>query len=308
MLLALKRICKSGFVSFWRNGFVSLSAVLVMVVSLSVFMSIIFTSVLLKHSLDEIKSRVDVTINFILDANESDILDIKKDIETLPEVASVEYLTPDGIFALFTERHKNDQKMIDALAELDKNPFGAALHILAKEPSQYETVSIYLEQNYPVNAENSIINDVNYEKKAVAIRKLSEIIEAGEKLSVWITIAFILIAVVITFNTIRLSMYISRDEIKVMRLVGASNGFVSGPFMVMGAMYGLVASLVTLILFYPILYWSGPKITAVFAGFDLFKYYVGSFAQMFLIIVGAGIVIGALSSLLAINKYLKANR
>lgn len=308
MWLSIKRICRSGFVSFWRNSFVSLSAVLVMVVSLFVFLSLILTSVLLKHSLEEVKSRVDVTVNFVIGAEEADIMTLKRDLESLPEVASAEYFSPDDIFALFTERHRNDQKMIDALNELDENPFGAAIHILAKEPSQYETVSVYLEQNYPTNADDSIINDVNYEKKAIAIQKLSEIIEAGERLGAIIMITFIVIAIIITFNTIRLAMYLSRDEIKVMRLVGASTSFVSGPFVVMGAMYGITAALVTLLAFYPILYWIGPKIATIFAGFNIFSYYVSSFISILGLILGSGIVIGAFSSWLAIKRYLRENR
>jgi cell division transport system permease protein len=96
----------------------------------------------------------------------------------------------------------------------------------------------------------------------------------------------------------------SREEISVMRLVGASRGYIRGPFFVAGAIYGFVSGILTLILFYPITLWLGKTTADFFVGLNIFHYYTSNFGEIFLIIVGSGIIIGSLSSYLAVRKYL----
>jgi cell division transport system permease protein len=292
--LNIKRICRTGFVNFFRNAFVSLSAVTVMVVTLFVLAIIIFSSTLLNKTLDDIKDKVDVNVYFLPEVNEQAVLDVQKQIESLPEVEYVEYVSADQALENFEFRHRNNEEILEALDELEQNPLGAILNIKAKETSQYESVAVFLDQNYPSELPDSIVDTINYNQNKETIDKLSEMIDAGEKLAVAITIIFILISILITFNTIRLSMHISRDEIKVMKLVGASGSYISGPFIVTGVMYGIFASIVTLIILYPITYWLGPTTASFFNGVNIFEYYLGSFGQIFLIIFFSGILIGSI--------------
>lgn len=301
----IKRIFKTGFVQFWRNGIVSLSAVLVMVITLFVIGMVIFTSALLTRSLVAIEDKVDINVYFTTTATEPEVLKVKQAIETLPEVAYVTYVSPQEALDNFRERHQNDAKTLDALSELSSNPLGAVLNVKAKEASQYESVATFLDQNYPTSADGSIVERVNYFQNKVAIDRLGQIIDAGERLGAIVTVIFIIISIVITLNTIRLAMYISKDEISVMKLVGASSRYITGPFLVTGAMYGIVSSIITLIIFWPFTFWLGPITERFFVDVNIFEYYISSFGQMFLIIVGSGVVIGAISSLLAIKRYLK---
>jgi cell division transport system permease protein len=301
----IKRIFKTGFVQFWRNGIVSLSAVLVMVITLFVIGMVIFTSALLTRSLVAIEDKVDINVYFTTTATEPEVLKVKQAIETLPEVAYVTYVSPQEALDNFRERHQNDAKTLDALSELSSNPLGAVLNVKAKEASQYESVATFLDQNYPTSADGSIVERVNYFQNKLAIDRLGQIIDAGERLGAIVTVIFIIISIVITLNTIRLAMYISKDEISVMKLVGASSRYITGPFLVTGAMYGIVSSIITLIIFWPFTFWLGPITERFFVDVNIFEYYISSFGQMFLIIVGSGVVIGAISSLLAIKRYLK---
>lgn len=305
MWINFKRILRTGFVQFWRNGVVSLSAVLVMVITLFVIGSVIFSSALLKQSLVAIEEKVDINVYFIKSASEEEVLAVKTSLEKLPEVDFVEYISRDVALENFRERHKNDERTLEALSELDENPLGAVLNIKAKEPSQYEGVANFLEQNYPAGAGTSIVERVNYFQNKQAIDRLGQIIDAGEKLGAIITVIFIIISILITLNTIRLAMFISKDEINVMKLVGASGNYITGPFLVTGAMYGIFSSILTLILFWPLTFWLGPTTERFFVATNIFDYYVSSFFQMFVIIVGSGIFIGAISSFLAIKRYLR---
>ena len=132
-----KRIIKSGFVHFWRNGVVSLASVLVMSITLFVLGSLIFFGALLDTSLQQIKEKVDINIYFIISAQENDILTIKKSLETLPEVTSVEYVSREAALAKFKDRHSGDYLTLQALDALDDNPLGATLNVRAKDTSHY---------------------------------------------------------------------------------------------------------------------------------------------------------------------------
>src|SRR5690606_9845769 len=102
--------------------------------------------------------------------------------------------------------------------------------------------------------------------------------------------------------------YISRDEIKVMRLVGATSTYISGPFIVTGILYGVVSSILTLLIMYPLTYWLGSATTEFFYGINVNEYYIANFAQFFLMIFFSAILIGALSSYIAVKKYLREAR
>ena len=307
MWIKLKRIVRSGFFSFWRNGFVSLSSILVMMVTLFVIGSTIFSGAILTSTLEQIKDKVDINVYLIRTAPESDILALKKDLEQLPEVLPpVTYISRDEALANFKTRHQNDQFTLQALDELGVNPLGATLNIKAKDPSQYESIAQFLQSKSTANgSNNSIIDKVNYYQNKDAIDRLTHIINSANKLGFILTIFLIIISVLITFNTLRLVIYMSRDEISVMRLVGASTGYIRGPFFIAGAIYGFISAILTLILFYPETLWLGKTTEDFFVGLNIFHYYASNFGQTFLIIVLSGIAIGSVSSFLAVRKYLK---
>lgn len=300
-----RRVIRAGFINFWRNRVISLASVLIMTVTLFVIGFVIFLGALFQGSLEQIKGKVDVNIYFTTDASEEDIFVLRDSLSELPEVASVSYTSREEALANFRERHKDDYLTIQALDELDDNPLGASVGIKAKETAQYESIAKFLEeQSALAQGKYSIIDKINYEQNKVAINKLTKILAGAEKIGFAVTVFLVLISIIITFNTIRLAIYTSRDEIAVMRLVGAGNRYIQGPFVVEGVMYGLFSAVITLILFYPITLWLGDVTDNFFGGINLFEYYVSNFTQILLIIVSSGVVLGTISSILAVRKYL----
>ncbi len=284
---------------------VSLSAIFVMVITLLILTGAIFSSVLLEHTLTSLEQKVDININLLPDAAEATIEKMREDLSTLPQIESVQLLSRDEVLQEFITDNSDEQITLDALELLQDNPFGASLKIKAVDLSQYEAINKFLEDNYEVGTVNSVIDSVNSTKKHEVIEKLSNIIDAGEKFGAIITIIFIILSILITLNTIRLAMYISRDEIRVMNLVGADHSYITGPFIVAGAIYGLVSSILVMILLYPITLYVGKDTAELFFGLDLFEYYLQNFGQILLVIVAAGIFIGSVSSFVAIKRYLK---
>lgn len=304
MWINLKRIFKAGLISFCRNAFVSLSAVLIMVVTLFLIGSIIFGGALLKSSLEVIKDKVDVNVYFTTNATETNILSFKKDVEAMPEVSKVEYVSREKVLENFRLRHQNDQITLQALDELGDNPLGAVLNIKAKDVSQYESIANFLSQQNLARGDSSIIDKINYLQNKDAIERLNKLISSGEKVGFILAIIFVLISILITFNTIRLAIFTAKEEISVMQLVGANYMYIKGPFMVVGILYGVTSSILTLILFYPLTFWMNKYTETFFAGNGIFTYYIHNFVQLFLIIMVSGIFIGSISSFLAVRRYL----
>lgn len=305
MWIAFKRIVRAGFVGFWRNGFVSLAAIFVMTIALFTVGSTMMLDKLLGVSLENIQDKVDINVYFVTKAEQSQIDALKTQLESLPDVEAVTFTSREEALERFREQHRNDETIMQGLDELGDNPLGASLSIRAKETSQYEGISQFLEDQRKVeDPQAPLIDEINFLKNKDAIDKLTAIIDAVERSTLVAMVILVVAAVAITFNTIRLAIYTTREEIAVMRLVGASNAFIRGPFMLQGIMYGLVAGVVTLLILYPIVLWLGPA-TEEFFQFNLFTYFVTDFAYLFSVLVGIGIVLGMISSLLAVARYLR---
>ncbi len=303
-MTVFKRITKAGFINFKRSGLISWAAVLVVTITLSVITAIILLQAVLHFSLAQIKDKVDVTIYFTTDATEDKIMLLKNSIAQLPEVAEVTYTSAEDALRAFRDRHANDYPTIQALDEIKDNPLGAFLNVRTKEISQYETVANFLKSdNALVLGSANIIDKVNYNQNKLVIDRLNAIISGAQKLGFLLTFILIIISIIITFNTIRLTIFISKEEIGVMRLVGASEMGIRGPFMVEGAIYGIVATLITIVLFWPITAWFGNNMTN-FLGLNMYDYYVANILQIFIIILLSGVFLGMISSFLAVRKYL----
>lgn len=306
MWMMIKRVFTGGAKNFARSGAVSFATVLIMTVTLTIIGSLIFLSAILTNTLASLQDKVDVNVYFVTDAAESDILTIQDRLETLPEVASVEYTSREERLAEFRERNENDQLTIQALDELGSNPLGAALAVKAKDPSSYGSIVEFLSNDPSISpAGGPIIDSINYFQNKAVIDRLTGAIDATEKAGLAIVILFALASTIIALATVRLAIYTSRDEIAVMRLVGASNAYIRGPFIVAGVLSGLVAAVIALVLFYPVTWYAGETLSTWLGGFNLFTYYLSNFAMIFGILAGTGVLVGALASWLAVRRYLR---
>lgn len=304
-----KRVFRAGFLDFWRNGFVSLASILVMTVTLFVVGTTIFAGIILNTTLQQLRDKADVNVYFVPNAPEDQILQLQKSIEALPQVQSVQYVSADDALTAFRALHQNDQLTLQALDELGQNPLGAVLNIKAKDISQYDAIAQFLQQQQALTSGGapSIIDKVNYfdAQHREALTRLQDITDSAQRLGFIIIAILILTTLAISFNTMRLAIYTSRDEIQVMRLVGAGRFYIRAPFMVEGVLYGLIGGIVTLMLFYPLTFWLGHATENFFGGVNIFSYYISYFPFFFLIFVGTGVILGALASYLAVRRYLK---
>lgn len=306
MATMFKRISINGVKNFMRGGSVSFATVLIMTVTLAIIGLLLFLSAVLESTLDGIKDKVDVNVYFVTTAAEGDIVSLQRRLGELPEVERVTYTSREEALAEFRARHIDDELTLQALAELGDNPLGASLSIKAKDPGQYEGIVSYLSNAAPTGADGSaIIDRVNYYQNKLVIDRLSDVIDATETAGAFIVILFALASVVIAFATVRLAIHTARDEIAVMRLVGASNMYIRGPFIVAGIIAGALAGLIMLVLFYPVAYYAGGALQNWLGGFSLFTYYTSHFALFFALLVGSGVLLGGGASFFAVRRYLR---
>ena len=302
----LKRVFVNGARNFYRSGSVSFATVLIMTVTLAVIGLLVFLSAILTNTLEAIKDKVDVNVYFVTSAQEGDIVALQSRVADLPDVERVTYTSRDEALAAFRARHADDELTLQALEELGDNPLGASLSIKAKDPEQYAGIVNFLSAEPAVGADGaSIIDRINYFQNKVVIDRLTDAIRATEQAGAIIVLLFALASAVIAFATVRLAIYTSRDEIAVMRLMGASNSFIRGPFIVAGIIAGGVAALIVLIIFYPFAWYAGSALSDWLGGFNLFTYYTSQFAMFFLVLFGSGILLGGVASFFAVRRYLR---
>ncbi len=301
-----KRVARYGVAGFVRNGFISLAAIMILSITLFVVACLMLAGAALSSTLTELTNKVDVSVYFTTAATEDQVMAVKRSLEALPEVATVSYVSREQALADFRERHASDQLTIQALDELGENPLGAALEVRAKETSQYESIAAYVRTQQENGTETAaVIDKVNFFQNKTAIDRLTQIIDTSRTLGFAIALVLGAASVLIAFNTIRLAIYTSRDEIGVMNLVGANRWYVRGPFMIAGILYGVASAVLVLLVLYPVTIWLGPGSQRFLGTFNLFTYFTEQFPIIFLVIMGSGIALGALSSFLAVRRYLK---
>jgi len=305
--ITFRRMFSSGAKNFVRSGIVSFATVLIMVVTLGIISMLIFLSALLQQTLTAIEQKVDVSVYFVTTAAPSDIVAFQNKLKQLPQVAQITYTSRNDALSQFRARHANDQLTLQALNELGSNPLDASISILAKNPSQYDSIVKFLNTGPALSANGtSIIDRINYAQNKTVINRITFAISATQKIGIGIALIFALASIIIAFATVRLVIYTSRDEITVMRLVGASNAYIRGPFIITGVIAGVMAALIVLLLLIPITWYIGGETTLWFGGFNFFLYYRQHAVYIASIIIGAGFFLGSTASFIAIRRYLTA--
>ncbi|MFA7170360.1 MAG: permease-like cell division protein FtsX, partial [Candidatus Paceibacterota bacterium] len=244
---SFKRLITSAVQDLTRNVWLNMATVIIIVIALfTVSVSLVIDAVG-NHTLQSFQNKIDISIQFQDDASEEKILSLKKDLENMSEVKGVIYVSKDQALLSFKEAHVDDQDINESLEELGDNPLFAVLNIKTNELGQFETVDDYIKgnQNY-----KSIIKEVDYGENKDVIESLSNALDNVRRGITTLTLLFVAISILIAFNTIRLAMYSHRVEIEIMRLVGASNWYIKLPFVIEGAIFGVIGCAVTMLLTY----------------------------------------------------------
>jgi len=301
MLTPLKRAILLGYKNFYRS--IGISIATVFIVSASVFLiSVLFIFNSAANILiDNIKQKVDISVYFIESAKTEEVLAIKAELLKIPEVKNVNYITKEEALNEFTAKHNDEQALIDSLSEIGKNPFLASLNVSVFDSSKYQQIVDFLNgDNY-----KNLVERVDYFQRKPVIDRLYLISDSINKGGLILSIILGLVSILVAFNAIRVAIYASKDEISVMRLVGASNWFIRGPFLIQGVIAGLIAFIVSFFAIFWLCYGFNGSIKQIAPEISPFKIFIANFWILIIIQIVSGISIAMISSVFAIRKYLK---
>ena len=301
MMLTFNRVLRYGWTNFWRNIWISSATLVIMVLALSVVAGLFMGNAVTDSFVSALESKVDVSVYFKPEISEPEILRAQKALEGLSDVREVRYVSRDRALELFRERHKDNATLLESLNELGGNPLQATLNVKAIEASRLSSIASFIEKSSYVG----IIDKVDFRENEKLINKLISITSGVKTAGVVMSILLGFFVVLVTFNTIRLAIYSSREEISIMRLVGGSNWFIRGPFLVTGMLYGLLASVITLALFFFATWLVAPQLAALFSEINIFSYFISNIFLLSLILIFVGLTLGVVSSYVATRRYLK---
>ena len=302
MITTFLRIIKYGFLGFWRNGWLSTVTIIIILLALLVFEGLIITNTVADTAISSLEDKLDISVYFKSETPEDEILRLKKSLEGLAETKSIEYISKDEALVIFKKNHQDDSTISAALEELQNNPLLAALNIKADEPKNYAVINSYLTQD----SFKDYIDSAPYSNdQGLIIERSIKISDTMKRLGLISILIFASIAVLITFNTIRLAIYSNREEISIMRLVGASNIFTRGPYIVEGIIYGIIAGILSFAVIVPIIYGTSHYIKTFIPEMNLWQYLLSNSIKLIGLQLLFGIGLGAFSSFIAVRKYLK---
>ncbi|MFZ2192723.1 MAG: permease-like cell division protein FtsX [Candidatus Moraniibacteriota bacterium] len=301
MFLTIGRTMKAGGVNFMRNGYLSVAAVSVMLLSLFSISALAVFILSANTYLETIESRVNVSVYFKPDISEESIMKNKSELENFNEIKTVEYISKEKALEDFKKNNANEPSILEALEVLGGNPLNSALVIRANSPSSYDIIDEYLKKS----SFKDDISRTNYNKSKPNIDRLNIMISQARKVGTGVAGLLTIISILIIFNTIRITIYSHKKEVEVMRLVGASNIYIRLPFIFEGIIYGLIASIISMFLLFGALKWVMPNAKLLIPSTNIMDAYTSHFFVLFGAQVLLGSFLGIVSSLIAIRKYLK---
>lgn len=298
-LLKLWRTFKEGLRNFYRNGLLTIATVSVLAMSLYVVGFISTRGVMTNLLLQETEKKINISVYFNPEVSENKILEVKDTLDGYQEIKSIEYVSRNRALEEFLAGNQ-DSVIRQALDEIGGNPLLASLVITANDIGQYDIINEAIEK-----AEfRDQISRINYQKNKEIIGKLGDTLRAERKEGFVAGIIFIVIAILITFNAIRLTMYSHKQEFEIMRLVGASNMYVRMPFVFEGIFYGIAAAAVSMILLLITAKYS--SLSVLFITGDVWGFYVKYWWAILGILLLFGILLGIVGGFVAIRRHLKA--
>ncbi len=304
--LTLWRITKYGANSFVRNAWLSVAATAVMTVTLVIIFGSLLARSILMDTVDDIKNKVDMSIYLKKGVSNSDIEKMKKSIKDLPSVTDITYISPQEARDRFARKNSADADIRKALIE-SNNEFFGIFNVKLVDISNSTELKNLVENNKLIKSNLDPDHPPTYASdRNEIIKNISNTINFAEKVGILAGSIFVIIASLIIFNTIRMAIFNRREEIYMMKLIGANKSFIAGPFLVEAIICGTIAAILASIIGYLIIFLSKTKLET----YGIIISPVISFLQIygFLVVLGLifiGSFIGVVSAFTATRKYLK---
>lgn len=301
--VTFSRVIKFALQNFWRNFWLSVVTVTIITLSLVSVSILGALNIISNEALGRLEERIDISIYLKPELTLAEVQSVKTQVEAINGVKSVDVINAEQALERFKERHTANPLIAEALLEIGENPLGASLIVKAISDKGYQQI---LDE---VTSDNfsEVVQNARYDDYRKVIQAITDLSTKINNIGQVISLIFLVISLLVVFNTIRMNIYTHREEISIMRLVGASNGFIRSPFVLEGVLYALLATLLTAAIFFPSLSAVQPYVNGFLSGyeFDLVDYFtqhsLSFFGWQF---IGAS-VLSVIASYVAMRRYLK---
>lgn len=303
-MITLLRIFRTGFRNIFRNAWLSTAATAIMVVTLLIMTFFAFSSMFVKTQLTQVREKIDLSVFIADDSTQNQITALQNKISGLDNVSSVAFVSKADALKRLENSSTEGQKLAKSALDIG-NPLPASFEV------KLVNIDKISDTNGSIRAlsEATIITDTSYDnrddnRKGV-VENVIKISNSVSRIGFILSIVFLIIALLIIFNTIRMAIFTRREEVEIMKLVGATKWFIRGPFLVEGSLYGVFGALISLILLIPFAKAISPFLIEKLSAGPTLDYFTSHLWLVALGMLTVGVCIGVISSWLALIRYLK---
>lgn len=304
-MITLWRIFKTGFRNIFRNAWLSTAATAIMVVTLVIMTFFAFSAIFVNAKLAEVKAKVDLTLFLLDEAKADDIRDLQAKMLATSEIKSVDFVTKQDALTRLKNSSSEGDKLAKAAVEIG-NPLPASFEVKVHD---IDKISAANEAVKKIDVYSKVVSESSLDKRdnnrRGVVENIVKISSGVARVGAVLSVVFLIIALLIIFNTIRMAIFTRREEIEIMKLVGATKWFIRGPFIVEGSLYGALGATIALLVLMPLTHAIAPFITDKLDAGVVLQYFSHNIGLIIVALYGVGILIGAVSSTLAISRHLK---
>ena len=300
------RVVRTGMLNFVRNAWLAIAAMAIMIVTLTIILFSVIVNATFRNTVDQITDKINISIYLKDTVTQSEAEAFIKELQELPSVEQVTYLDKSAALKAYMKQNASNQSLLKAINETD-NPLPATVQVKPRDLNQLGQIRSFIEKPDNKKLQSDPASDNGDRREA--IDKITHATNIMRRAGVVAVAVFATISVLIIFNTIQMAIFNRRDELQIMRLLGASTWFIRGPFVIEAIIYGVLSAIVSILLINAIFITASNSLQATSLGILDISYsqqYFGQhFWQLLAIQLALGILIGAASSIIATRRYLK---
>ena len=306
--LSLTRIIKTGFINLFRNISLSAAAIAVMMITLTIILFSVLANATFQNTIAQINNEISISVWLNDSVTTQQVKSEMASLRKLPNVKSVSYISKTQALAIYKSEQPNNSQLQQEVTETN-NPLPASIEVKPFDSTKIQTIENFLKQPATVALEDPQYSNSYGGDQKVAIDKIAHATSILREAGLIAIVVFAAVSVLIIFNTIRMAIFNRREEIRTMRLLGARTWYIRGPFVVESMCYGIFAAIIATLLVDAVFVGSTSALEASSLGLlDInysHTYFVHHFWVLLTLELTIGIIIGAVSSVIATRKYLR---
>lgn len=301
----LLRIFKSGFINLFRNAWLTIAATAVMVVALTIILLAVVLNVTANNAIDELARDLKASVYLVDGVSDADRNSLIAGLSTLDFVESVDHVSQTQAKADLAGDFGEDADILEALELAGEDVLPASLRITVSDLERMPEIESFTSQDkYKATVESVSLGQTDAQATIDKAASAQKFINNG---SIATALVLSAVSVMIIFNTIRMAIYTRRDEIRIMKLIGATPDYIRGPFLVEASLYGVGAGIVSTSVVYSLVFTLGGQVSGQQEFAQTYSFFTqpGIILVMLTSSILVGILIGVVSSMLAMEKHLK---